>query len=275
MRKLSHWPFIVALSTALLLVACGGAGVSVTGVSVTLEENCRTIRAEPPSSSHGRVTFQVTNQGADEMTFTIYAGRDYRGEKKRAERRGEPYSLEDLGPGQTKSLSTELGDPGFYDLACEVNGEVVGSIPFTVGSLVDLVQGQVAPSWSGPLLGGGTSDLKDLRGQPALVLFVADWCDRACDVLPQFQQASEQWSNQVGFVAVDFSSTSDKVGKNVQEGGYTFPLVVDSSGNVGKAWGVEAVPLWVLLDAEGRVVEVRLRPQTLAVLNDLLVKVTR
>jgi len=45
-----------------------------------------------------------------------------------------------------------------------------------------------------------------------------------------------------------------------------------SSGAVGEAWGLESVPIWVLLDADGRVVEVRLGPQTLSELNELLAR---
>ena len=46
----------------------------------------------------------------------------------------------------------------------------------------------------------------------------------------------------------------------------------DSSGSIGKVWGVQGIPTWVLLDADGRVVEVRLKPQTFEQLEELLAK---
>jgi thiol-disulfide isomerase/thioredoxin len=118
-------------------------------------------------------------------------------------------------------------------------------------SHVRLTQGGVAPDWSGTLLGGDPVALRDLRGRPALVLFFADWCpvgDAACDVLSQFQQVYERWNGPVGLVTVDATAT--------------------------EAWGVDAVPIWVLLDEQGRTSDVRAGPQSLEELEDLLTAAT-
>ena len=131
----------------------------------------------------------------------------------------------------------------------------------------------MARPWNGPLLGGGTFDLGDFRGRPLLVFLWADWCDLACfSSFPDFQEASQQWADRVAFVSVDFSGFAEEAEKIMQNGGYTFPVVVDSPGAVGEAWGLESVPIWVLLDADGRVVEIRLGPQTLSELNELLAR---
>jgi hypothetical protein len=50
----------------------------------------------------------------------------------------------------------------------------------------------------------------------------------------------------------------------------TFPVVVDAHGASIKAWKIQAYPFWVLLDSRGRVIEARLKPQTIAQLKHLL-----
>lgn len=139
----------------------------------------------------------------------------------------------------------------------------------------DLVQGDTAPPWAGPLVGGGTLGLENLRDKPALILFFADWCpagDPACDVLPQFGQVSQAREGEASFVWVNFQGSAIAAEQIIRKGGYSFPVVDDSSGSIGKAWGVEGIPTWVLLDADGRVVEVRLKPQTFEQLEELLAK---
>jgi cytochrome c biogenesis protein CcmG/thiol:disulfide interchange protein DsbE len=133
---------------------------------------------------------------------------------------------------------------------------------------------QQAPAWSGPLLSGGTLDLANLRGKPVLVLFFSDWClpetEPACLDLPQFQQAFDEWKDRVSFVWVDLNGTADGARKVVQVNHYTFPVVLDSSGEIKKAWAVQSFPLWVFLDAQDRVVDVRIEPQTIDQLKGML-----
>lgn len=112
--------FVLAILAALpLLAACGGEE-TVAEIRVALEGDCQTVRAEPTASpEHGRIAFQVTNRGTKEVEFAIHKeGRDL-------------AELEDLKPGQSRSLKVTLED-GTYELACESGGRVVGRIPFEV-----------------------------------------------------------------------------------------------------------------------------------------------
>jgi thiol-disulfide isomerase/thioredoxin len=138
-------------------------------------------------------------------------------------------------------------------------------------SHVTLSQGEIAPDWHGTLLDGGAFDLQDLRGRPALILFFADWCppgDPACDVLPQFQETYERWRDRAGFVWVDLQGKESQARRIVDANGLTFPVTVDATA--GETWGVDSFPLWVVLDAEGHTVDVRLRPQSTDQLEDML-----
>lgn len=147
--------------------------------------------------------------------------------------------------------------------------------PYTMSSLK---QGEVAPTWSGQLLDGAVLDLKEIRGKPVLVLFWADWCppaDAACFVLPQFEEVFTRWSERVALISVDWGGLAEEARRIVEAGGYTFPVVGDEDGSIGEAWGIQGVPFWVLLDEEGRVLEARVKPQTVEQLEEMLGQVDR
>lgn len=142
--------------------------------------------------------------------------------------------------------------------------------PYTVTSLR---KGEVAPSWSGQLIDGSTFRLDETRGRPLLVLFWADWCPRgdpACDVLRQFDQVSRRYAGRARFVSVNFQGTASEARKIMSQLGYQFPVVDDRVKTISRAWGVDSIPVWVLLDRDGRVVEVRVRPQTVEQLEEML-----
>jgi peroxiredoxin len=140
-----------------------------------------------------------------------------------------------------------------------------------------LTPGKLAPAWQAPKLGGGAFRVADLRGKPAFLLFLADWCpgtDPACDVLGPFKAAYERFKDEVAFVWVDPQGRTVEARKIARHNGLTLPVVVDSKGASIKAWNIEGVPYWVLLDADGRVIEARYKPQTTAKLDELLTKET-
>ncbi len=135
-----------------------------------------------------------------------------------------------------------------------------------------LRKGELAPSWSGQLVDGGTFRLEETRGGPLLVLFWADWCPRgdpACDVLRQFDEVSRRYAGRAHFVSVDLAGTADAARKIMSDLGYAFPVVV-TDGQEPRIWDVDVIPFWVLLDRDGRVVEARLRPQTVPELEMML-----
>lgn len=125
-----------------------------------------------------------------------------------------------------------------------------------------LVRGRTAPTWSGRLLDGGTLDIASLRGRPVLVLFWSDTAncpDAICGVsLRQFQRAFEEQKDRIHFVSVELAGSEDATRKVVAQSGYNFPVVFDPTDEIGRLWFRSPVfPVWVLLDAEGRAVDVR------------------
>ena len=125
---------------------------------------------------------------------------------------------------------------------------------------VSLEQGQIAPSWSGPLIGGGVFDLADLGDRPAIFLF---WYDYCCDEsLFDFQELFDQWGDQVEFAVVMLSGDPANAANIRDRGGFTFPIVDDTANErdglpeIEDTWGIGEVPIWVVLDTDRRVATV-------------------
>jgi thiol-disulfide isomerase/thioredoxin len=132
---------------------------------------------------------------------------------------------------------------------------------------VGLVRGEPAPPWESRLLDGSPILLRDLIGKPALILLWADWCEPCLASLPLLGDVHDRHIDVVNIVAVAIHSTAEAAEKTVVEGGYSFPVAVDtecagcSLPGVSDAWDVQSFPIWVLLDRDGRVHEVQVGPE--------------
>lgn len=170
--------------------------------------------------------------------------------------------------------------------------------------LSKLARGAAAPAWTAPTLGGVSLSMGNLRGKPALVLkarcTIGD--PTGCDLLPAFQRTHADWSNRVRlvFVAPVENAVDAEDGKEIPGTGlafarsvianrhYTFGVALDtgvcppdgglcSLGPVGDAWLVNdekrcCAPdvLYLLLDAQGQVIEARATAQTAEQLDEWL-----
>jgi peroxiredoxin len=138
-----------------------------------------------------------------------------------------------------------------------------------------LTPGKPAPNWHATTLTGKGFQLTDLRGKPALLLLLPDWCP--CNEfiplsqLPPLEQAYRRSHGATTVVWVDAEGTTKAAKTIARLNSLTFPVVVDK-GAVEKAWAPQSFPKWVLLDSHGRVIEARSKPPTVAQLEQLLAR---
>jgi hypothetical protein len=93
--------------------------------------------------------------------------------------------------------------------------------------------------------------------------------DPACDVLRQFDEVSRRYAGRAHFVSIDLAGTTDAARKIMSDLGYAFRVVV-TDVREPRIWEVDVFPFWLLLDRDARVVEARLRPQTVPELEMML-----
>ncbi len=126
---------------------------------------------------------------------------------------------------------------------------------------------QLAPLFSLPTPTGERVDLASLEGQVVLVNFWATWCPPCRDEMPVIKAAADQYGPQ-GFrvLAVNVQEPPDQVTAFGREMGLTFPLLLDSKGDVTRVYRVQNLPRNFFIARDGRVVRIHpgeLTPDTI------------
>lgn len=108
----------------------------------------------------------------------------------------------------------------------------------------------VAPELFGYDLDGRAVSLRALQGRPVVVHFWATWCP-VCR-LEQDSIANLAEDHRVLAVATS-SGNADAVRTHLRQDGVMLPVVMDESGEIARAWGVQGVPATFIVDSNGRI----------------------
>jgi thiol-disulfide isomerase/thioredoxin len=111
-----------------------------------------------------------------------------------------------------------------------------------------------------PCLGGGPDvQLDRLRG-PLVINLFAQWCGPCRSEMPYYQQLHAKGAGKVRVLGIDYLDTQpDKALQLVQQTGATYPMLADPSGALRTAFRIRGLPGVVVVDAQGRVVDVEFR----------------
>jgi len=114
--------------------------------------------------------------------------------------------------------------------------------------------GKPSPALAGTNLQGQRLDLRELRGRPVLVNFWASWCEPCTAELPSLQAVAQRHgSDALVVLAVNFKEAPATVERFVQRTSMALPVLLDTSGQTARAWGVNIFPTTLLIQADGRV----------------------
>ena len=112
---------------------------------------------------------------------------------------------------------------------------------------------------------GNEHTLSDYQGKVVLLNFWTTWCTYCKKEMPDLQELYEEYGNNerdVVILGVANPRTSDNpnahdsetlegITKFLENGSYTYPVVMDLDGEVFYNYGVNSYPTTVLLDMEG------------------------
>jgi cytochrome c biogenesis protein CcmG/thiol:disulfide interchange protein DsbE len=112
--------------------------------------------------------------------------------------------------------------------------------------------GEEAPALVVPQVGGGTIDLKNLRGQPVWVNFMATNCPPCIDEFPLMNGFAARYSdNGLVILAIDVKEEEGPVAAFAESLSATFPLGLDLDGSAQERWGALALPVHFWIDKDG------------------------
>ncbi|MGB5510736.1 MAG: TlpA disulfide reductase family protein [Woeseiaceae bacterium] len=114
--------------------------------------------------------------------------------------------------------------------------------------------GQPAPDFALKSASGENLRLSEYRGDVVMINFWATWCGPCRQEMPLLDELYSRYQ-RVGFnlLGVNIDDDTGRAMKMIDELGVTFPVLFDSKKEVSKLYDVEAMPVTVLVDREGRI----------------------
>ena len=111
-----------------------------------------------------------------------------------------------------------------------------------------------APDFTVYDVDGNPVKLSDYFGKPIVLNFWASWCGPCKMEMPDFEEKYKELGEQVQFLMVNLTDGQDTVESAsafIEEQGYTFPVLYDTSSQAAYTYGVYSIPTTYFIDAEG------------------------
>ena len=103
--------------------------------------------------------------------------------------------------------------------------------------------------------GGNEVRLSDYAGMPVVLNFWATWCGPCKSELPAFENMYAEYGDDVAFLMINLTDgardTIDGATSFVEENGYTFPVLFDTTLLAAQTYGAYSIPLTVFVFPDG------------------------
>ncbi len=112
--------------------------------------------------------------------------------------------------------------------------------------------GELAPDFTLNDLQGNPVALSDFRGKTVFVNFWATWCPPCRAEMPEIESLYQEYKDRgVVVIGVDIMEAQAQVRQYVQQGGYSWIFVLDTSGKVAVDYRITAIPTSFFIDKDG------------------------
>ncbi len=123
-------------------------------------------------------------------------------------------------------------------------------------NIEDIIEiGEPAPNFTLEDLEGNKVSLKDYEGKKVVYLnFWASWCPPCRQEMPDLNKLYEENKDDEFIVlAVNVGESEKTVKKFIEENGYTFPVLLDITQEVGITYNTFSIPTSIMIDKEGKI----------------------
>ncbi|WP_169713689.1 TlpA family protein disulfide reductase [Paludifilum halophilum] len=117
-------------------------------------------------------------------------------------------------------------------------------------------EGFEAPDFTLKTLDGKTVTLSDNDGKPSIINVWASWCPPCKKEMPLLQKAYKKYGDQVNFHMVNLTiqDNKEKMESYLEEKEFTFPVLLDETGEIVESYGVVGIPQTYAVDEKGKVI---------------------
>ncbi|MEE8413457.1 MAG: TlpA disulfide reductase family protein [Dehalococcoidales bacterium] len=128
---------------------------------------------------------------------------------------------------------------------------------------VGLNKGDMAPDFTLTDLDGNQVSLSDFRGKTVFLNFWATWCPPCRAEMPEMAAVYQEYTDkEVVIIGIDIQEPAETVRQFVQDQGYSWTFLLDTSGMVTADYEIVAIPTSFFLDKEGIIRAVNVNAMT-------------
>ncbi len=112
--------------------------------------------------------------------------------------------------------------------------------------------GKVAPDFTLMDLDGQPVSLSDFRGRPVMINFWASWCNPCRYEMPIIESVyRDRLDRGLVVLAVSIDDSPQAAADFIHQGGFTFPVLLDTNKRVANQYRVRPIPTTFFVDGEG------------------------
>jgi peroxiredoxin len=120
----------------------------------------------------------------------------------------------------------------------------------------------IPPDFDGRTVDNREMSLRSLQGKVVALNFWATWCLECRPEMPGFERLHREFSPQgLAVIGINAREGRTAIRAYAKDLGLSFPLVLDSSGNINSTYGVIGLPTTFIIARNGRAVGLAVGPR--------------